>query len=268
MSEDISPRDSLEHALRYWWVIAMTMIIGGIVGWSIARFSAPVYEARAGYRVTLDEDAVLAEAQKTNPSAELTYELKAPYLTPVALMFYDPEVRSAVEELAQEEELDFPEDGFRSGQLNLDQRRSDWSIIVRHRDSETAAKIANLWVVIADEQLQKAHAQAALAESLKVQMSLITHCFLNSSLTEGNKCAGMSFSDLAEMQAHYQDLDRQYQDAFSASEGVSMLVRFGPGVMAQAPVRPVYYNTGLLTLAGSLLGLILGGVLVQKLPIK
>jgi len=268
MVEDISPRDSLEHALRYWWVIAMAMMIGGIVGWSIAQFSAPVYETRAGYRITLDEKAVLAEAQKTNPSAELTYELRAPYLTPVALMFYTPEVRSAVKELALEEGLDFPEDGFRSGQLSLDQRRSDWTIIVRHSDSETAAKLANLWVVIADEQLQKAHVQAALAKSLKLQMVLVTQCFKVSSLSEGNQCAGTSFVNPGEMQAYYQELDRQYQNALSASEGISTLVSFEPGVTAQAPIRPLYYNTGLLILAGSLLGLIFGGVLVQRLPLK
>lgn len=268
MAEDISPRDSLEHALRYWWMIAVAMMIGGIVGWSIARFSAPVYEARAGYRVTLDEDAVLAEAQKTNPSAELTYELTAPYLTPVALVFYNPEVRSAVKELALEEGFDFPEDGFRSGQLNLDQRRSDWTIIVRHRDSETAAKLADLWVSTADGHLREARKQAALAESIKIHLALLSHCFLDSSLVDGNQCAGTSFSDVEELQAQYQELDRQYQNALSASEGISILVSFEPGVAAQPPIRPVFYNTGLLLLAGSLLGLIFGGVLVQKLPIK
>jgi hypothetical protein len=268
MIEDISPRDSLEQALRYWWVIAMAMIIGGIVGWSIVQFSAPVYEARAGYRVALDENAVLAEAQKINPQAELTYELRAPYLTPVALVFYAPEVRDAVEKKAHADGLSFPEDGFRNGQLALDQRRSDWIIIVRHRDSETAAKLANLWVSTADEFLQEARKQAVLAESIKIRLVLLSQCFLDSSLADGNQCAGTSFSDIAEFQVQYQELDRQYQNAFSASEGISTLVSFEPGVVAQAPIRPVYYNTGLLMLAGSLLGLIVGGMVVQKLPIK
>lgn len=268
MVEDISPRNSLEHALRYWWVIAMAMMVGGIVGWSIARFSEPVYEARAGYRITLDEEAVLAEAQKTNPRAELTYELRAPYLTPVALVFYVPEVRDAVEKQAFADELAFPEDGFRNGQLALDQRRSDWTVIVRHSDSETAAKLANLWVSTADEFLQEARTQAALAESIKMQLVLLSHCFLDSSLADGNQCAGTSFSSIAEYQAQYQELDRQYQNALSASQGISTLVSFEPGVVAQAPIRPVYYNTGLLMLAGSLLGLIVGGAIVQKLPIN
>ena len=268
MVEDISPRDSLEQALRYWWVIAMTMIIGGIVGWGIARFSEPVYEARAGYRITLNEEAVLAEAQKTNLQAELTYELRAPYLAPVALGFYVPEVRDAVEKQALADGLAFPEDGFRNGQLTLDQRRSDWTIIVRHRDSETAAKLANLWVSTADGHLREARKQAALAESIKIHLALLSHCFLDSSLADGNQCAGTSFSDIAEFQGQYQELDRQYQNALSASEGISTLVSFGPGVMAQAPIRPVYYNTGLLMLAGGLLGLIVGGAIVQKLPIK
>jgi hypothetical protein len=268
MVEDISPRDSLEHALRYWWIIAVAMIIGGIIGWSIARFSAPVYEARAGYRVTLDEEAVLAEAQKTNPEAELTYELRAPYLTPVALVFYALEVRDAVEKQALADRLAFPEDGFRNGQLSLDQRRSDWTIIVRHNDSETAAKLANLWVSTANQFLQEARKQAVLAESIKIQLVLLSQCFPDSSLAEGNQCAGTSFSNSTELQVHYQELDHQYQNALSASEGISTLVSFEPGAVAQQPLLPVYYNTGLLLLAGSLLGLIFGGVIVQKLPIK
>lgn len=268
MVEDISPRDSLEHVLRYWWVIALAMILGGLLGWVISRFSPPVYEARAEYRVTLDDDTLLAELHETKPEAELTYDIRAPYLAPVALAFYSPAVRSAVEGQARSQGLDFPVDGFINGQLILDQRRSDWTVIVRHEDGETAAKLANLWIAIADGQLQMAHAQAALAESLKLQMSLISQCFLSVDLVEGNQCAGTSFSDPAEMQAQYQELDRQYQDAFSASEGVSMLVRFEPGAVAIPPIRPVYYNTGWLILAGCLLGLILGGITAQNLLLK
>jgi hypothetical protein len=268
MVEDISPRDSLEHVLRFWWVIALAMIFGGLLGWGISRYTPPVYEARAEYRVTLDDDALLAELHMTKPDAELTYDIRAPYLSPVALAFYTPEVRSAVEGQARSQGLDYPVDGFKNGQLTLDQRRSNWTVIVRHNDSKTAAKLANLWITLADEYLQNAHEQAVLAESLKLQMSLISQCFLNASLAEGNQCAGTSFSDPTEMQAQYQNLDRQYQDAFSASEGVSMLVRFEPGAVADPPVRPVYYNTGWLMLAGCLLGLILGGITAQKLSLK
>ena len=268
MVEDISPRDSLEHALRYWWVISLAMVIGGLLGWGISRFLPPVFEARASYRVTLDDNAVLAEANKTNPDAELTYEIRAPYLTPISLMFYTPEVRTALERQAQSRGIDFPQDGFRSGQLTLDNRRSDWMVIVRHRDGELAAKLANLWVAIADEYLKSAHEQAVLAESLKLQMSLVAKCFQDSSLTEANQCAGTSFTSLDEMQVEYQGLNRKYQDALSASQGISALASFEPGVIAEPPLRPVYYNTGWLLLAGSLLGLIVGGVIVQKMPLK
>jgi hypothetical protein len=268
MVDDISPRDSLEHVLRFWWVIALAMVVGGVAGWGVSRLSAPVYEARAGYRVTLDEDALLVELHKTNPQAELTYEVRAPYLSPVGLAFYTPEVRSAVEEQARAQGLDFPKEGFRTGQLSLDQRRGDWTIVVRHADGQTAAKLANLWVAVADEYLQRAHAQAALAESLKLQMALVSTCFLDSSLADGNQCAGTAFADPAQMQAYYQGLDRQYQDAFSASQGIGTLVSFEPSEVADSPMRPVYYNISLLMLAGALLGLIVGGIIVHRLPLK
>jgi hypothetical protein len=70
------------------------------------------------------------------------------------------------------------------------------------------------------------------------------------------------------MQVYFQDLNRRFQEAVSESEGIGILVSFGRGASAEPPLRPVYYNTGLLMLAGSLLGLIVGGIVVQKLPIK
>jgi hypothetical protein len=268
MVEDISPRDTFERVLRCWWVIALVMVAGGLIGWGISRFSSPVYEARAGYQVTLDDDMLLAELQKTNPEAELTYDIRAPYLAPAALVFFSPEVRAAVKDQAVAAGLDFPRDGFETRQLSLDQRGSDWMIVVRDSSRDTAAKLANLWVEVADQQLRRAHEQAVLAAAIKIQIDLLAKCFTDSSLTDANQCAGTSFASATEMQTDYQNLDRQYQDALSASEGISPLVSFTPGMVAVPPARPVYYNTGLLMLVGSLLGLIIGGLLVQRMPLK
>jgi hypothetical protein len=268
MDKEISPRESLERVLRYWWVIALAIMVGGMAGWVIGHYSSPVYEARAGYRVTLDEDAVLAELHKTKPDAELTYDIRAPYLAPVALVFYTPQVRAAVQEQAIAGGLDFPKDGFRTGDLFLDQHGNEWTAIVRHKDPDTAAQLANLWIKIADEQLHSAHEQAVLAASLKIKNDVLTKCFSNVGLAEANKCAGTSFASLDDMQISYKDLDRQYQDALTASDGISTMVNFQPGTQATPPARPVYYNTGLLMLIGSLIGLIIGGVIVQRLDLK
>ena len=268
MVEDISPRDSFVHVLRYWWVIALAMIIGGLIGWGIGRLATPVYEARAGYRVSLDEDAVLAELHKTSPQAELTYDVRAPYLAPVALVFFASEVRTAVQDQATAAGLDFPKDGFRTGQLSLDQQGDEWTIVVRHSDPVSAAKLANLWVSIANGRLIKDHGQAVMAASLKLQIDMLTQCFTNPNLTEANQCAGTSFTKVPEMQAYYQDLDRKYQDALSANEGISTLVSFEPGAVATPPAQPIYYRTGLLMVVGGLLGLIIAGVVVQRLDLK
>jgi hypothetical protein len=268
MDKDISPRESLERVLRYWWVIALAMMVGGMAGWIIGHYSSPVYEARAGYRVTLDDDAVLRELHKTKPDAELTYDIRAPYLAPVALVFYSSKVRSAVQEQAVATGLDFPQDGFRTGQLSLDQRGADWVVVVRHNESDTAAQLANLWITIADKQLRTAHEQAVLAASLKLKIDVISKCFNNAGLSEGNQCAATSFASLDDMQAGYKDLDRQYQDALTDSDGISTMVNFQPGASATPPARPIYYNIGSLMLIGSLIGLIIGGVIVQRLELK
>jgi hypothetical protein len=268
MDKDISPRESLERVLRYWWVIALVMMAGGLIGWVIGHFSSPVYEARAGYRVTLDDDAVLTELHKTKPDAELTYDIRAPYLAPVALVFYTPQVRAAVQEQAIAAGLDFPKDGFRTGDLFLDQHGNEWTAIVRHKDPDTAAQLANLWITNADTQLNKAHEQAVLAASLKLKIDVIAKCFNNAGLSEANQCGATSFASLDDMQTSYDDLDHQYQDALTASDGISTMVNFQPGTRATPPARPIYYNTGSLMLIGSLIGLIIGGVIVQRLDLK
>lgn len=265
---EISPRNTLDRVLQYWWVIALAMIAGGVIGWGISQLTVPVYEARAGYRVNVDDDALLAELRKTNPEAELNYDVRAPYLTPVALAFYLPEVRSAVEEQARAEGLAFPSDAFRSGDLSLDQRGSEWIIIARHSDKDTAAKLANMWVDIADRNLRQAHEEAVQAQALKLQMAALSNCFPGKSLVEGNQCAGTTFTDPGEIQAYLKDLDLQYQSALTAGEGISILVTFNRGSIAVPPERPIYYNTSLLILAGSLIGLLIAGVVVQRLPVK
>jgi hypothetical protein len=265
---DISPRKSLDQVLRYWWVIALAMIAGGIVGWGVSHLSAPVYEARAGYRVNVDDNALLAELRKTNPEAVLSYDIRAPYLTPVALVFYLPEVRSAVEEQARAEGLAFPSGGFRSGVLSLDQRGDEWTIIVRHSNKETAAKLANMWVDIADKYLRQAHEEAVQAQVLKMQLTVLSNCFSDMNLVDANKCAGTTFVDMREIQAYLKDLDRQYQEALTASKGISTLVTFNRSSVADPPERPVYYTTSLLILAGSLIGLLIAGAVIQRLPVK
>jgi hypothetical protein len=268
MDKDISPSESLERVLRYWWVITLAMMVGGMVGWLIGHYSSPVYEARAGYRVTLDDDAVLTELHKTKPDAELTYDIRAPYLAPIALLFYTPEVRAAVQEQAIAAGLNFPKDGFRTGELFLDQHGNEWTAVVRHKDPDTAAQLANLWITIADEQLRTAHEQAVLAASLKLKIDVIAKCFNNAGLSEANQCAATSFASLDDMQTSYGDLARQYQDALTASDGISTMVNFQPGTRATPPARPIYYNIGSLMLIGSLIGLIIGGVIVQRLDLK
>ena len=91
---------------------------------------------------------------------------------------------------------------------------------------------------------------------------------MDSSLAEGNQCAGTSFSTWMKCRRNTGSLTASTRKLYPPVEGVSTLVSFEPGVVAQAPIRPVYYNTGWLMLIGSLLGLIVGGVVVQKLPVK
>jgi hypothetical protein len=265
---DITPLDSFNRILRYWWIVALSMILCGLFGWALSFLFQPVYEANAIYNVQLDEETVLKIAREENPEAELDFLTRNKYLAPVELIFYEPETRADLAEMAQAEGLDYAPSDFNVNDFNIDRRSWDWTIIVRSNNPQTAARLANLWMQVSDDRLQLLRQKSIKALGLEIQIKTLTACFDGRPLAEANQCAGTSLASIEEVANLLDSFDKQAQLLRRESLGINELTTLSPVSEAGIPGRPVLYGTGLLAFIGSLIGLIVGGMLIQRFPIK
>jgi uncharacterized protein involved in exopolysaccharide biosynthesis len=53
-SPEFSPIDFLRRILNLWWLVFLTMILGGVLGFIFFHLHPPLYEATATYFVTID----------------------------------------------------------------------------------------------------------------------------------------------------------------------------------------------------------------------
>jgi uncharacterized protein involved in exopolysaccharide biosynthesis len=261
---DISPLESFNIVLRRWWVLVAAMILGGLAGWALGFVFTPVYEASAQYQVRLDDQTLLAEARLKDPEAELDYITTEKYLGPIELTFYKQEVRDELAALAQQKGLDYSTSDFSPRTFNIDRRGPNWTLVVRHVDPQTAAALANLWMQVTDAHLNALRESALRVVSLDARIKLLKTCLAESSLEEVNQCSGEKFSSAEEAADALSAMENEYQQAVQQSQGITDLVNFAALSEAQPPSQPAMYRSGMLILVGSLLGLIVGAVLLQR----
>jgi hypothetical protein len=265
---DISPLDAFNRLLHYWWVVALAMMLGGMLGWVFSIFLQPIYEATALYNVHLDEETILKFAREENPDATLDYVTINKYLGPVELIFYEPETRADLEKLAKAQGLNYVASDFNVNDFIVDRRGWDWTIIVRNHDAQTAARLGNLWMQVTNARLQKLRQKSIDALGLEIQAKALSACFDGRSLAQANQCAGKSFTSVEEAAKQLEALDKQAQSLRGESKGISELVTLFPVSDANTPLRAVMYRTSMLALMGSFIGLIVGAILIQRLPVK
>jgi len=262
---EISPYDTFERALRRWWMIALCMVAGGLIGWGLSFLLHPVYEARATYLVAFDAEQ-LAHLKGLKSADDLDFIEINPYYSAAEEVFYEMATRKALVEQAQVQGIDLNLSEFSQSKFYVDRQVNRWIIEVRHPDPGEAAWLADTWLAIADARLRDAQSHGIAAEALRVKTDAVQACFARLEFSAANRCAGTDFSTPDEFQAWLKNSMSELQSETDLSRGVSPLLSFTIQRQALRPDQPVLYVRSQLALVGALLGLILGTLLVQLLP--
>jgi hypothetical protein len=262
---EISPYDTFERALRRWWMIALCMLAGGLIGWGLAFLLHPVYEARANYLVSFDAEQ-LARLKGLQSADDLDFREINSYFSAAEEVFYHMDTRKALVKEAQAHGIELSISEFGQSKFYVDRQSSRWIIEVRHTDPAEAAWLANTWLAITDTRLREAQAHGINAEALRLATDAVQACFAKLDFAAANQCAGTHFSTPDEFQAWLQSSMSELQNEGNLSLGVSPLLSFMIQRDAMSPGQPILYVRSQMALAGALLGLILGTLLVQLLP--
>jgi uncharacterized protein involved in exopolysaccharide biosynthesis len=254
---EINLRDGLLKFLRYWWVLVLVMLAGGMAGLAIGQSLSPVYEATAFYEVDLDEPAVLARNGLTDLNS-LDYARANTYLSPIYSVFFSPETEQALISVAVQSGIMVGVGSVHEPDYYVDRRGVVWLVTVRDADPEKAAFLASAWLQIVNDTVHDQLAHANAAEDLIALRRLVDTCLQDRTLDEVNQCAGTAFQTVTELEAFQADLNARIFDEQESAEGIEPVFRAEISDPAQASGLAVLYRHAVLMAAGSLLGLLVG----------
>jgi capsular polysaccharide biosynthesis protein len=248
---DFSPLEAFRLALRRWWLIAIFVLVGGLLGWGFSRLHAPRYDAQALLVINIDYQQAPELVQKTDDHYTEDMIIGAANAVVISTEVLD-QVNTALQ--AQGISLDWEK---YSHNLASERRRSQFWLRVRDRDPKRAAIVVNLWAEKAYAALVEFHQHAVNAKILRDYLAGMSACPPPPDVEPRppSLCGNGSPADI---QQAIQTITAQMQAETDAAHALSPALTFSLERKASVPATPVTYRGSLLLTAGALLGCALG----------
>lgn len=242
------PYDTFANALRWWPLMVACAILGVLVALGFSALSDPIYEARAEITINID----------LTRTGILTQEETDMAINATGSVIDSSDLRLRLLSDAQAAGIDIPAEKAASS-LFVERKAESYALRVLLTDPQQAAWVANRWAELALADLQSAQEHAVMAEAYQRTIDGLSACIQQSALDNTSLCGSM---DLPALQAVLKQ-----NAALLAEERLAARALF-PGLRAsytRAPILPteaVNYNRKWMLLAGALLGLALGILII------
>lgn len=254
-SAEFDIRTFYAAALKYWWVIVLGIVFGGVLGLGWAGLRAPVYEASASLLVAIDRHRSSIRDDITIYQADDRIR---------ALILSDRTLTHAIENLnaATGENLFQTPGEFRKA-IKIAQGPASISLYFYSSNPETAAAAVNAWVSASLEDLEQAYLHAI--RSAELQGALYeAHCSLQE-VGESGEMRVLWVCTSGGGDLEVEDIPEALLEEVQASRGILPFYSFSLGQSAEPPTSPVLWNRSGLIIAGAMLGILFGLVAVTVL---
>jgi hypothetical protein len=153
-------------------------------------------------------------------------------------------------------------------------KQSVWELHVRNRDPQVASELANIWAQVAEEKLNTALEHAMQAERLQVQIDLLSACLpVAPGVTvpgaqprpAPRDCERYSLTEIHTLLQSWTDELAQQKNL---TQGILSTLEFALTSSASIPETPVLYNLASLTLAGTMIGLVVSLWVAGSLKVR
>lgn len=246
MNSEINLKDIYYRIIKYWWILVLAGLVGGLISLVISFFNAPLYEAHASIKFGYDFDDVNG---RNISQSRLDYmESKS------SLVVNDSSVINQVIQSIRSNEETLGRRNF-----SIQRRVSLWDLVVRSGNPQEAAEAANLWQTLALQQLEQVRNHGIEAFKLTQELDALNNCIKFK--TQNALCD--SIRNLPDLTNKISDLTSQIDQETKASLGITMANLFEAGDKAQVPDRPIAYDRNLMVLIGTLVGLMLGFLMIN-----
>ncbi len=234
--------------LRRWPLIILLGSIGALAGLVFSLLRSPVYQAEAllGININYGITESLALVVEDRALSRLG-----------TLVLADSTLERLMDSLPAEtkDERNWKSPGDIREDLRLDKRLATWALVVMDTDPEFAAFVAQNWAEATLEIFDEANEHAWRAVRL-LSGSFIIDC--EERIEEGE---GAQFWDCRAFPqgASAEELSEEFEREVALSHGVLPNISYELLQGASPPEEPILWQRAWLILAGTLLGIVLGG---------
>lgn len=239
---DFSLSDTFQRAVRYWWLAAALMIVGGLIGLLVSAVSKPVYESTSVITTVIDFAY----------SGRLTDKEEDHLISAVGDVIRSSEVVEDVATAGMNAGLATSSKALLSS-LTASRQGYRWELSSRSSDPENAMQINQLWLQGALEGLERFRMDSILALSEFNTQVEVENCFQQLVVVEPVS----AYCDLADLQA----LLGQIQSLESGETKTSLLTRllasrisFQVTRQPSLPGEPVHLGRNTSAASGVVLG--------------
>ncbi|OGO15692.1 MAG: hypothetical protein A2Z14_06565 [Chloroflexi bacterium RBG_16_48_8] len=253
MEKDLEVRSQVTLIVRRWYIVVLFGLLGALAGYGLSFVNPPIYRTHSVFAMGLNFDM-------TTPLSQYEEDFALGKVAGVVLS--DDVIAKAIFILTQREDTVNDElilEDFKS-KILLEQKGSRWELNVFGEDPELIAAMANSWAEAAEDSLWDAYAHALQANSLKYQLESINK-ELRFLKTEDDRNP-QNRSRIEDLEKLISEMDTQIQVELELGRGLTTFLSFEWTEQAMVPQGPATRSRGGQILAGNLLGITMGSLMI------
>lgn len=250
MKNDLIPIDWLSKILSRWWVLFLSMLLCGSLGWVFNSLHPAEYEARAVITTSIDFGV----------EGQIGDFAEDQMITAVGDIIHSSGVLDSVFDDVQSASLPINKEEF-SKHLFLDRQGYRWVLRYWNTDPEVARQVVTYWLIRSETALSQLKIQSIQGVTYSNYLSSLVNCLSQSTAVDPSP-AGCNSQTLSVIR---DEIDRMVNDP-TISEVMSKIklnkIDFEITQQAQVSAGPVRNNRGFMVLMGALVGLVVGLVIL------
>jgi hypothetical protein len=186
-ADGIAPLLALQTALRFWWLLASLMIMGGVGGWLFHKARPPVYEAVVNFSAGID-------FVQTGNMTQFEEDVA---LNAIGDLLRSERVVNQVVDQANARGLAVDYQSLRR-MTQTERKMNVQNLRVQNNDVTLAEQVANIWVEVGWATLNEAYQHAVQAERLDRYLRGLETCLEKAVVTEPTQvvCGTLRFDEV------------------------------------------------------------------------
>lgn len=252
MENDLAPERILKNAIRYWWLLVLIMILGGVVGFLINTLRPPVFESKAEISTVIDFSLL---SKLEDWEEDQIFESVGDVIRSTSVM-------EKVIDGAKNSGIQLSEPEYHAN-FETDRQDTRWVLRVRSSDPEKAQVLDSLWSKAAIEELAQLRVKSIASMTVQKSLDSLVAC-LKDKVVVDPSAALCPDQDVSQVKSKIAQIaqDPELQQVWSSL--TLSHTSYELTTEATLPTVPVLFRRNINTLMGSLIGLILGIWLISS----